>query len=100
VRNWFAMAGLLTITVGLGLLVGCDVDEQRARARVGNLTTVQRLMGDSVVTCADGNQIRTLVYDFGGNSTAFSSFTILNADGTPKRCVRRERAVETVEVPE
>jgi hypothetical protein len=34
------------------------------------------------------------VYAFGGQATAFSGWTILNDDGTPKKCVKRPKAIQ------
>lgn len=78
------------------LLFGCgdmtrSVDDAQ---KVNAPEYSQRVLRISTIVCADGNQVRMAVFGFGSSGTAFSGWTVLNEDGTPKRCVKRPKSVQ------
>lgn len=82
----------LLFALPLLALFGCDdrTPEQQATDNAAHLQSQARsLLTDSTIVCADGNQVRMVVYALGGNASSFTAWTILAEDGKPKRCVKR-----------
>jgi hypothetical protein len=87
----------LLVALPLLALFGCD-NRSPSQVEQDNRSEIQRdaakVLAYSTVMCADGNQVRLAVYALGGNASAFSGWTILNDDGTPKKCVRRVKSLQ------
>ena len=80
------------------LLLGCADNRSPTQVQQDNEATLQRqarsLLADSTIVCADGNQVRMVIYALGGNASSFTAWTILDDDGKPKKCVKRAKSIQ------
>lgn len=81
------------LMVGCFALMGCgeqpEKDAQDQAQAERELAT--RVVGYSTLACADGNQVRVIPYELGTQYASIAVWTVLNPDGTPKRCKMRPK---------
>lgn len=69
------------------LLMGCKTEAERKASFDDDLGRI--IANRSTIVCADGNMVRMVGRNIGGETGLLTGWNILDAEGKPKRCPER-----------